>query len=47
MVPVETISEWGEESIKENGGRSEFKYDTFWYIIRTFGIATMYPHPEK
>jgi hypothetical protein len=29
MIPVETIPGMGGRGIKENGGRGEFKYDTF------------------
>jgi hypothetical protein len=29
MMPVETIPGMGEEVMKENGGRGEFKYDIF------------------
>jgi hypothetical protein len=29
MIPVETIPEWREEGMKENGGGGEFKYDIF------------------
>jgi hypothetical protein len=46
MIPAETIPgipEGGEEK----DGRGEFKYDFFWYIIRTFVNATMVPHHKN
>jgi hypothetical protein len=40
-MPVETLSQIGENGVKEYSGGAEFKYDIF--DVRTFVNTTMYP----
>jgi hypothetical protein len=42
MRPAETIPGMGGRG--ENDGDSEFKYDIFDKLLRTFVIAAMYPY---
>jgi hypothetical protein len=44
---LKLFQEWGEGQIKDNGGRGEFRYDIFQYIVRTFVSVIMYPYPAQ
>jgi hypothetical protein len=47
MIPVETVPGIRGVGMKESNGGSDFKYDIFEYIVRTFVNATMYPCPTQ
>jgi hypothetical protein len=37
----------GEEGMKENDGRSKFKYAIFYVLLRPFVNAITYPDPSQ